>query len=37
MMEKNANIEALLKKLQKDNVIVAYCCCGTKRTNSTSC
>lgn len=25
-----------LEVLQEQNVIVAYCCCGTKRTNSTS-
>lgn len=33
-MTKKANVEAMLKELQEKQIIVAYCCCGTKRTIS---
>lgn len=31
-MTKKANVEAMLKELQEKQIIVAYCCCGNKRT-----
>ena len=34
---KQLMVKTLLTKLQKEKVIVAYCCCGTKKTSSTSC
>ncbi len=36
-MNENQNKEALLKMLEEQKIVVAYCCCGTKRTASTSC
>lgn len=36
-MFKNKNVEALLKELQKKQLVIAYCCCGTKKTTSTAC
>lgn len=33
----NKDLEAFIKKLEEKQVIVAYCCCGTKRTASTAC
>lgn len=34
-MEQN-KVEECLEKLKEEKIIVAYCCCGTKRTSSTS-
>jgi len=36
-MSKNEKVKALLEKLEKEQVIVAYCCCGNKKTTSTAC
>ena len=33
-MSQKEKREALLKALQEQQVIVAYCCCGTKRTSN---
>ena len=33
----NKELDTLLKELQSEEVIVAYCCCGTSKTSSTSC
>ncbi len=33
----NKSVEEMLNILKEKQVIVAYCCCGTKRTASTSC
>lgn len=34
-IENKEKMEALLKKLKEQDVVVAYCCCGSKRTTNT--
>lgn len=36
-MNNTKELEALLQTLKEEEVIEAYCCCGTKKTSSTSC
>lgn len=33
---KNKNIMKLIAEMKKKDVVVAFCCCGTKRTISSS-
>ena len=35
-MKKN-RLEAVVKALKKQKLVIAYCCCGTKKTSSTAC
>lgn len=30
-------LEALLKELKQKELLIAYCCCGNKKTSSTAC
>ncbi len=30
-------LKELLEELKQEDLIIAYCCCGNKRTSSTHC